>query len=85
MKELAKKRKFGKRAKNADQLRHDDEIDAAREYLRGAPSLRRERKELNDYLLSEMSEDQIREMEETGEDPEEYLMRNEGVYDYAYD
>ena len=33
MKELAK-RKFGKRAKNAEQLRQDDEIDAAREYLR---------------------------------------------------
>ena len=85
MKELAKKRKFGKRAKNDEQRRHDDEIDAAREYLRGAPSLRRERKELNDYLLSEMSEDQIREMEEDEVDPEEYLMRNEGVYDYAYD
>lgn len=84
MKELAKKRKFGKRAKTAEQLRHDDEIDAAREYLRGS-NRRREDKELNDYLLSEMDEDQIKEMEETGEDPDEYLMRNAGVYDYAYD
>ena len=82
MKELAKKRKFGKRAKNDDQRRHDDEIDAAREYLRGFPSLRREQKELNDYLLSEMSEDQIKEMKETGEDPEKYLMLNEYMDDY---
>lgn len=85
MKELAKKRKFGKRAKNDEQRRHDDEIDAAREYLRGFPSLRREEKGLNDYLLTEMDEDQIREMEEGEEDPQEYLMRNAGVYDYAYD
>lgn len=82
MKELAKKRKFGKRAKNDEQRRHDDEIDAAREYLRGSPSLRRERKKLNDYLLSEMSEDQIKEMKETGEDPEKYLMLNEYMDDY---
>ena len=81
MKELAKKRKFGKRAKNDEQRRHDDEIDAAREYLRGAPSLRRERKELNDYLLSEMAEDQINEMEEDEVDPEEYLMRNMFIAD----
>lgn len=81
MKELAKKRKFGKRAKNAEQLRHDDEIDAAREYLRGFPSLRRERKELNDYLLSEMAEDQIEEMKEGEEDPEEYLLRNMFIAD----
>lgn len=82
MKELAKKRKFGKRAKNAEQIRHDDEIDAAREYLRGAPSLRREEKELNDYLLSEMAEDQIKEMEEDEEeDPEDYLKRNMFIAD----
>lgn len=81
MKELAKKRKFGKRAKNAEQIRHDDEIDAAREYLRGAPSLRREEKELNNYLLSEMAEDQISEMKETEEDPEDYLMRNMFIAD----
>lgn len=81
MKELAKKRKFGKRAKNDEQLRQDDEIDAAREYLRGAPSHRRERKELNDYLLTEMGEDQIREMEEDEVDPEEYLMRNMFIAD----
>lgn len=81
MKELAKKRKFGKRAKNDEQRRHDDEIDAAREYLRGAPSLRRERKELNNYLLTEMAEDYIKEMEEDDVDPEEYLMRNMFIAD----
>ena len=81
MKELAKKRKFGKRAKNDEQRRHDDEIEAAREYLSGAPSLRRERKELNDYLLSEMAEDYIKEMEEDEVDPEEYLMRNMFIAD----
>lgn len=82
MKELAKKRKFGKRAKNAEQLRQDDEIDAAREYLSGAPSHRRERKALNDYLLAkEMDERLIPEMEETEEDPEEYLMRNMFIAD----
>lgn len=82
MKELAKKRKFGKRAKNAEQLRQDDEIDAAREYLRGAPSHRRERKELNDYLLAkEMDESLIPDMKEAEEDPEEYLMRNMFIAD----
>ena len=81
MKELAKKRKFGKRAKNAEQLRQDDEIDAAREYLRGAPSNRRERKALNDYLLSEMDETLIPEMKETEEDPDEYLLRNMFIAD----
>ena len=82
MKELAKKRKFGKRAKNAEQIRQDDEIDAAREYLTGAPSHRRERKALNDYLLAkEMDERLIPEMEENEEDPEEYLLRNMFIAD----
>lgn len=82
MKKLAKKRKFGKQAKNAEQIRHDDEIDAAREYLSGAPSYRRERKQLNDELLSEMAEDQINEMEEDDEEPLDYL---HDMYAYVED
>lgn len=85
MKELAKKRKFGKRAKTTEQRLYDEQIDAAREYLRGAPSLRRERKELNDYILSEMDDTLIPEMREDELDPEEYAMQNDLIDYYDYD